>query len=146
MTSREAIIGFGLCVAGSMVLLMSCRPVDPQVPWDREPMVRELAGDLHRLQEFTFDLAAHEVLAWRVATHENGEHLEIALVWGRTTNDPATARWRSSRVPGAQAATTPGIEVSSIGSSGPPHPRSTRRRPGRNVACVSNVRARPDHT
>jgi hypothetical protein len=92
MTSRQAIIRFVLCVAGSMVLLTSCRPVDPQVPWDRELMVRELVADLRRFEGFTSDLAVHEVLAWRVDTHEN-DRVEISLVWGRTTDDLATARW-----------------------------------------------------
>ena len=57
MTSRQAIIRFVLCVAGSMVLLTSCRPVDPQVPWDRELIVRELVADLREFEGFTSDLA-----------------------------------------------------------------------------------------
>jgi hypothetical protein len=92
MTSRQAIIRFVLCVAGSMVWLTSCRPVDPQVPWDREPMVRELVADLREFEGFTSGLAVHEVLAWRVDAH-NGDRVEISLVWGRTTDDLATARW-----------------------------------------------------
>ena len=88
MTS-QAIIRFVLSVAGSMVLLTSCRAVDPQVPWDRELMIRELVADLREFEGFTSDLAVYEVLAWRV----DANRVEISLVWGRTTDHLATARW-----------------------------------------------------
>jgi hypothetical protein len=117
MTSRQVIIRFVPCVAGSMVWLTSCRPSSRRCRGQGADGPRT-GGRPAQILGVIFDLPAHEVLAGDVATHENGERLEIALVWGRTTNDLAPARWRSSRVPGAQAATTRGIEVSSIESSG----------------------------
>ena len=93
MRSRQAIVRFVLRVAGSVVLLTSCRPADPEVPWKTQPMLRGLVADLRRFEGFTSDLVLHEVLAWRVNAHENGDRVEISLVWGRTANDLATARW-----------------------------------------------------
>lgn len=92
MTSLRAIISFVLCVAGSMVLLTSCRRTDPEVPWKTEPMLHELVADLRKFEGFTSDFAHHEVLAWRVDAHD-GDRIEMSLVWGRTTNDLMAARW-----------------------------------------------------
>ena len=93
MTSLQAIISFVLCVAGSMVLLTSCGPVDSAVPWQTEPLIHELVADLRRFEGLTSDFANHEVLVWRIDANENGYRVESSLVWGRTTNDLATARW-----------------------------------------------------
>ena len=92
MTPLQTVIRFGLCVAASMTFLTSCHRPDSPVPWKKERMVRELVADLRRFEGFTSDFAHHEVLAWRVVA-QNGYRVEISLVWGRTTNDLATARW-----------------------------------------------------
>jgi hypothetical protein len=92
MISLQGVIGVALGAAASIVSLTSCRPSDSQVPWKAEPMISELVAELREFEGLASDFTDHEVLAWRVDTHEN-DRVEIALIWGRTTNELAKTRW-----------------------------------------------------
>ena len=56
-------------------------------------MLRELTSELRQFEGLATEFEQSEVLAWQVAANDDGDRVEIALLWGRTGPPHAPTGW-----------------------------------------------------
>lgn len=94
ITSHGVRLGWSIAIAALLTLYAAPGMRDPEPPWDRNRMARDIAQDLKRYEGLRGELERVDVLAWRHAEKEappvpmRRYFVDIALVWGRTATSP----------------------------------------------------------